>query len=222
MKDTLSAGFVDNINYRSASKRKNYKQKFVRRNNNDDTRNSKKLFCNYCKRTNHNIKDCFLLKKKNNRKFSKKNDAINEIISSSPIDNEINSLNDSFSQLIIKGTISDYPCSFLIDTGASMSYIDFETYKKISFKKQPQTFSGIVTAANNSPLKIYGQLEIDFFLLDQHFSHNFIIADLQQKIILGNDFLFRHNANINFEDNKITINNFSETFSVRKKEYFFY
>lgn len=75
---------------------------------------------------------------------------------------------------------------FLIDTGATFSFLP-KFFCSISLLKPTQIK---ISAANNTPVKVYGELDVNFGLknLRRSFNWTFVVADVTQAI-LGHDFL---------------------------------
>ena len=102
---------------------------------------------------------------------------------------------------------------FLIDTGASVSIINYDTYEAISklqklkIRKAPTT----VRAANNNLIPFYGLTTVSFHLENNEknsFEHEFWIAEKKNSCkanLIGMDWIQNHCSTMNFISNTIKV-----------------
>ena len=96
----------------------------------------------------------------------------------------------------------------LIDSGSSSSFISNELYEtlrlsssNLNFKK----FNGDFKTANGSPLNIIGSINLEFFLGELSFIHEFYVADIDDVGILGSDFMTEYEVGLFISAGYMTI-----------------
>ena len=112
---------------------------------------------------------------------------------------------------------------FLVDTGADISIINYETFKAIASinprftLEQPRT---VVRAVNKSIIKFEGKLDLQFQINDEDyidvdepikFKHSFWIAkeNSVKSNILGMDWLTKQCESIKFDNNYLILKQYS-------------
>jgi hypothetical protein len=94
--------------------------------------------------------------------------------------------------------------NIVLDTGCNINIIDKTKVPKgtIIFKKD----NSILLAANGSPLTILGDCNLVLTLENEIFNVTAkVVSGLRSDMLLGNEFLLQHKANINYMDRTITL-----------------
>jgi hypothetical protein len=105
------------------------------------------------------------------------------------------------------------PLQVLLDSGADISCISSECWKRLQFDKtlQPSTVTYGVTA-NDTALKFDGHVRLPISIGDAEVEHSFhICCGLTHDCLLGRDFMQQHNGILDFDSNEFS---FDETVSV--------
>ena len=114
----------------------------------------------------------------------------------------------------------------LVDTGSAASLISKNVSDRIGVQEsQMREFLTPLSAANGTPLKVYGSVELEFYLEEYVFLQRFIVADLLEvNGILGMDFLENNQVDIqistqtlNISGNKIRLEKVSSSGCARIK-----
>lgn len=108
----------------------------------------------------------------------------------------------------LKGTVSGVNVNCLVDSGATKSCIHPDKYFSIpTVNRLPiQEVSDVIIVANGSKIKPYGEVALPLHLPGVGVVyHTFLVAAVEEPLILGNDFLVKHKCQIDFGKNEITI-----------------
>ena len=100
-----------------------------------------------------------------------------------------------------------YPSRPLIDTGASISLIKESVFRSLPAQfRILQRSSMRVHSASGDTLRVLGTSHLPVKIGNQNLSHDFvIIEDLKCPVIIGIDFLRKHNATLNLPKNVMTL-----------------
>ncbi len=83
----------------------------------------------------------------------------------------------------------------LVDTGADISLISENMYKRLKKKSPIKPVSQTLQGAGGSPLKVLGTTEVTFQLGKKEYTHRcFVIKEASRNMIIGMDFLKKHRA----------------------------
>ena len=108
---------------------------------------------------------------------------------------EINSIHSTSKRPYADVTINDIKIKFLYDTGADVSCIQEETFRKLKLPITKISHKDCKSAGGQS-LKILGQTELPLKFDGKTFSHTFlVIKDLNEKGIFGIDLISKHQLN---------------------------
>ena len=180
----------------------------------DGNRSSK--FCRYCKKSGHEIEQCFKLKNKNN---SKDRNTINYFDTSSSADDQVAGiqLEDITSaesivvsdftgkDLIIKaGVCDDKPCKILLDSGATCNIVKPGYLKRSTALKtfQVTRFDGSSTVKKDVP---EGIADIEF---DGHVFRDMPVIEWpmdHHDVILGKPWFTTFQPNINWRTHEVKV-----------------
>lgn len=103
---------------------------------------------------------------------------------------QINKLSNS--SLLAKVVIDGQEHKLMVDTGSSSSLLSINVVNQIlgDLKEvQPTDASCKLTTADGTPLDIIGKIDLQFFIGDQLFEYEFLVANIDLPGILGLDFL---------------------------------
>ena len=110
----------------------------------------------------------------------------------------------------IHATIFSHPCSFLLDTGATVTLINAPIWKQCAppaVHLTPWTQNRLI-GVNGSPLHSLGATTIDITIRGSHFTASIIVVDgLTADAILGLDFLKKYNCTIDIGQKSLFLNN---------------
>lgn len=117
----------------------------------------------------------------------------------------LNKINCSPDALYIKAEFNNLGTPITIDTGANVSCIRQQLLPtEHTITPSQMQLSG----PDNKPLNVLGLTKIEIVVNDYKFNiQTYVIKDLSSAIILGNDFLIKHNARIDFKNNVIILDN---------------
>ena len=103
--------------------------------------------------------------------------------------------------------INNIPAQCLIDTGATLTIMSTQVWENIRpfSSATVESYDGNVFTASGDPVKILGKTTVFIEIGGIHCSSSIIIADIDLSIILGLDFLKRHNCQIDVAANSLVI-----------------
>jgi RNase H-like domain found in reverse transcriptase/Reverse transcriptase (RNA-dependent DNA polymerase)/Integrase zinc binding domain/Integrase core domain len=116
--------------------------------------------------------------------------------------------------LTVQGHIGYIPILFLIDTGSSLTLINYRLFNQLDnyftyFRRRPSS-SLYVRLANKSPLAVQWILDLPITLNHVTRWHTvYVIRELWRQCIIGNDFIRRHNLQINGANQTVYFRKFS-------------
>ena len=127
---------------------------------------------------------------------------------------QVNAIQTLKNNCLIEIIINNCKFEALVDTGASISVIDW-SIAKLTNEPIKKWNGKIVKGVANNRLEILGKMKINFFTPDQmEYNQTFIIIkNCTPKIILGSDFLEATKAIINYEKKILDISPSDEYFS---------
>ena len=98
-------------------------------------------------------------------------------------------------------------CYALVDTGATLSCVSKDLLQKISPQHLVYESSEVKTVrgVGNVILQVTDKVTCDIKISDLKFRHTFHVLNHQFPIILGTDFLQKHNAIVNFNELTVTL-----------------
>lgn len=103
-------------------------------------------------------------------------------------------------------TIANQTYTALLDTGASISCISEQLMQELRMKHINTNANQFVRSISGSFLKVIGETEINFIIDSCLLNNTFVvIKDINQKLILGQDFFHKYNVVIDFHNNCITL-----------------
>jgi len=113
------------------------------------------------------------------------------------------------SNLSIAGSICNTPFTFLVDTGAAVSALNYKAYEKlpseITSQLRTNTLS-VLRSVNGQDISIVGQLKVPLCIDTKIYSFKMFVAkDLSYDVILGKDFLEHFKAVIDLQSNTLTL-----------------
>lgn len=107
------------------------------------------------------------------------------------------------------------PC--IIDTGCNISLIS-EKYVPKTVPLDKTDIPNLVTA-NNIPMKILGSTELTLTVGETELTSKFYVTpELTNPILVGNLFLFKHNMEINYKNQTISITKYKRTTTISMNE----
>lgn len=98
-------------------------------------------------------------------------------------------------------SIDDKTVPCLIDTGSAVSLIPLDCVKHIPLDR----YYGKVTAANGSQMTIMGSKLFKFKLNGHHFVEQLLISDEIEEAMIGTDFLFDHDCQLDLKRATLTV-----------------
>ena len=100
---------------------------------------------------------------------------------------------------------------FLVDSGASCTFIDVKVYQECVQRKCATQLEPVLDhfiLADGTPLKVLGQVALDFQWGQRYFRQDVVVADLgEEAAILGLDFLEGHDAVIYLAKGEMMLGN---------------
>ena len=125
------------------------------------------------------------------------NEAPKVVFKTGSIHNDCDSLN-------VAGSINGKACDITIDTGSNISIVkaDILTEKD---KLCVQPVSSCLHTVTDERAQIHGKGELQLRIGSLTMKHPMWVADIQDKCILGLDFLERHDCLVNLKDSSLKI-----------------
>ena len=103
---------------------------------------------------------------------------------------EINELNNK--RPFVSFSIAERPINFLLDTGASLSLLDYDTALMLPFKISPTNKTA--TSASGHNLAFQGSMLLPLRFGDDIYWHELLLTSNPTHNILGMDFLRKYDA----------------------------
>ena len=96
----------------------------------------------------------------------------------------------------------------LIDSGSCVTLCSKATYDDLKIKPPIDRHHVNLQSVNGGQLHVYGSVDLDFKIAGLRLRHTFVVAsNLNRHIIIGRDFLVKHNCRLYFDLAKLRINN---------------
>lgn len=171
-----------------------------------DFKNKPNITCQLCNKYGHSATNCH----STNNKSKKLNTRLNTSDNFSPLITDIskqnmNRINYKPDALYIEAKFNNTTLPITIDTGANICCIREELLPN-NYTITPTTVQ--LSGPDNKPLYVAGISKIQIQINNNYFDINtHVVKNLSSTIILGNDFLIKNNALIDFKDNNIILNN---------------
>lgn len=142
--------------------------------------------------------------KKKKKKPSKKN-AVQAPVSETTIN--LKSLGQSTLGYYLPGTIGPTRILCLVDSGCSLTVLSKKIYDTLPSNMKSKLISkkGVATVADGSSTTTYGLVTLRGKLRHFKFEHQFLVADVQEDVLLGLDFLQHHQAGLCFKNAELSI-----------------
>ena len=123
------------------------------------------------------------------------------------------SIHDSCNSLILAGCINGKTCDITIDTGSNISIVraDFLTEED---KRHIQPVNSCLQTVTGERAPIHGRGNLVLKIGSLNMPHQMWVADIQDKCILGLDFLERHDCLVNIKDSSLRVG--QQEFPLRK------
>ena len=119
--------------------------------------------------------------------------------------------------LCVDGSILGTKCSFLIDTGASISAVKAQVWRDLPppTKHPPQSsIHKTIRTVNGQPIPVLGEVELPFQIQSEQYPFTVLILhEMPYDAILGRDFLERYRAKIDLETHSLDLSLNSLPFS---------
>lgn len=200
------------------------------KNNNNNNNSAVIKHCSICSKNNHAEYECYFRNKPNitcqlcnkfghsaitcrstaNNESKKLNTELNSSDSYTPLSTEIakqniNKINCTPDALYIEAQFNNITLPITIDTGANICCIRQELLPS-DYKITPSILQ--LSGADNKPLNVAGITNIKIKINNNNFNFDaYVVKELSSAIILGNNFLIKNNALIDFKCNNIILNN---------------
>ena len=95
----------------------------------------------------------------------------------------------------------------LVDTGADVSVISSNMYRRLAKKPSMKRVTQQLQGAGGAPLEVKGIVELQFMLGKSKYTQKcYVVNDASRNMILGCDFLKKNNARIYFDLEKLRLN----------------
>ena len=111
--------------------------------------------------------------------------------------------------LCVDGSILGTKCSFLIDTGASISAVKAQVWRDLPppTKHPPQSsLHKTIRTVNGQPIPVLGEVELPFEIQSEQYPFTVLILhEMPYDAILGRDFLERYRAKIDLETHSLDL-----------------
>jgi hypothetical protein len=111
--------------------------------------------------------------------------------------------------MYVHGFLEKKPIEMLIDSGANISVVGYRVYDKMNADTRPELQEYVVptVTADGTPMKVYGYAKFEFCVGQEKesYQHKMCVADVGVDLILGYDFLKKHEAKINLGNDTIDL-----------------
>jgi hypothetical protein len=108
----------------------------------------------------------------------------------------------------VLGSLAGVDCVMLLDTGCSHSVLPWKLYnelpKEAKLSWRPARNNGVL--ADGSPVMIRGRAEIKMKVGGMNMTHEFQLAEIEEKTLLGMDFFKKHRCVLDIHKCRISIN----------------
>ena len=110
---------------------------------------------------------------------------------------------------------------WLIDSGCTITILSLKKYQEIPKEECPELkrHKYVLVTADDKPLQVHGQTELNIKFGDQWIQHRVIIAEINNDGLIGMDFLMRHHVTIDFSTQKISFNGENVDVHCRASQY---
>ncbi|XP_062616134.1 uncharacterized protein LOC134277851 [Saccostrea cucullata] len=100
--------------------------------------------------------------------------------------------------IYVVGKIENHPISMLVDTGASVTILSSKVFENLDLKKGINLTPSLVklTSANGERILVRGECPMKITVGDKTVTHNFLVANILNKCILGIDFMQQNACDI--------------------------
>jgi hypothetical protein len=103
------------------------------------------------------------------------------------------------------GTVNNVKTKLLIDSGAGLSIIDYKLVYNLKIKNSENI---CISAASGHKIDCVGFCTVNIQLSDLSFQHKFaVVKNFKHGLLIGSDFLSKHNAIINYNNNTLELKN---------------
>ena len=115
---------------------------------------------------------------------------------------------DTPGELILTGKVSGLMVGMLVDTGASVTTLSTRMWERIhelcpGWTMMPTEIR--IRAVSGETVPVRGQVALEIELEGQFYVHQFIVIDVKEDIILGMDFLVKHQVDIDWRRGVLTL-----------------
>ena len=113
--------------------------------------------------------------------------------------------NASDSGWYVSGKFQDQKLEWLVDTGSTPTLIAMRCYEHLPDGQRPplRPYNKNCVSADNSPVKVYGQVEFSITVGTKTVNHNVLVGEITNEGILGVDFMIAHGLVLDFAANSI-------------------
>ena len=108
------------------------------------------------------------------------------------------------SALYVQGHAEDTSVEWLIDSGCGPTLLSMKCFAKMKSQPRLQPCKGALTSVDGSPIKVYGEADIEVHLGTLRRRHPVIVADILNDGLVGCELLQQHHLTINFSKSTIT------------------
>ena len=108
--------------------------------------------------------------------------------------------------IYVQGFIGEESIDFLVDTGASETFVSMATYHELAADDPPELYEsdGQVVLADGKPLELMGPMNVAVSLGGMEMITPVTVVAIQVPAILGMDFLLRTRASLDMQGMKLT------------------
>ena len=107
----------------------------------------------------------------------------------------------------LPGRVGGHPVSCLVDSGCTMTVLSYRIFTRLrnNIRAHQKGAAGVARVADGSTTATHGEIELSGQLRHWKFTHNFLIADIQEDVLIGIDFLQTHGAALCFRTAELQI-----------------